>query len=73
MVYDNTNKKGKKNKKNAKGETKKGNMTVKEAGRKGGNTTKARYGEGYYEAIGKKGGQKVRQLIAAGKKSLEQA
>jgi len=44
-------------------------MTVKEAGRKGGNTTKQRYGEGYYESIGKKGGQKVRELIKKGKES----
>ena len=41
-------------------------------GKKGGNTTKQRYGEGYYEAIGKKGGQKVRELIAAGKKAQEE-
>jgi general stress protein YciG len=49
----------------------KGEMTVKEAGRKGGNTTKQRYGEGYYENIGKKGGQKVRELIKRGKESME--
>jgi uncharacterized protein len=48
----------------------KGEMTVKEAGRKGGNTTKQRYGEGYYENIGKKGGQKVRELIKRGKESM---
>ncbi|HMK48326.1 MAG TPA: Em GEA1 (EM1) [Methanocella sp.] len=48
----------------------KGEMTVKEAGRKGGNTTKQRYGEGYYENIGKKGGQKVRELIKRGKESI---
>ena len=49
----------------------KGEMTVKEAGRKGGNTTKQRYGEGYYESIGKKGGQKVRELIKRGKEAME--
>ncbi|BAI61589.1 conserved hypothetical protein [Methanocella paludicola SANAE] len=48
----------------------KGEMTVKEAGRKGGNTTKQRYGEGYYENIGKKGGQKVRELIKRGKEAM---
>jgi hypothetical protein len=42
-------------------------MSVAEAGRKGGNTTKARYGPRYYEVIGKKGGQKVKELIARGK------
>ena len=49
----------------------KGEMTVKEAGRKGGNTTKQRHGEGYYEAIGKKGGQKVRELIQRGKEATK--
>jgi general stress protein YciG len=69
MVYKQQNKKGKA-KKNKTTEENKGSITVKEAGRRGGNTTKARYGPGYYEAIGKKGGQKVRQLIAAGKKAM---
>ena len=51
----------------------KGALTVREAGRKGGQkggqTTKARYGHEFYEEIGHKGGQKVRQLIEAGKKA----
>ena len=55
----------------------KGNMTVQEAGRKGGasggrkggETTRDRYGHEFYEEIGKKGGHKVRDLIAAGKKA----
>jgi hypothetical protein len=47
----------------------KGDMTVREAGKKGGETTKQRYGEGYYESIGKKGGQKVRELIKKGKEA----
>lgn len=47
----------------------KGEMSVREAGRKGGETTKKRYGEGYYESIGKKGGQKVRELIKRGKEA----
>jgi hypothetical protein len=47
----------------------KGDMTVREAGKKGGETTKQRYGEGYYESIGKKGGQKVRELIRRGKEA----
>ena len=55
----------------------KGSMTVQEAGRKGGErggrkggeTTRDRYGHGFYEEIGKKGGDKVRDLIEAGKKA----
>ena len=39
-------------------EVTKGNMTVGEAGRKGGATTRERYGHEFYEEIGKKGGQK---------------
>ena len=35
----------------------KGVMTVREAGRKGGRTTKARHGPEFYEQIGKKGGE----------------
>jgi hypothetical protein len=49
----------------------KGEMTVREAGKKGGDTTKQRYGESYYESIGKKGGQKVRELIKKGKEAME--
>ena len=33
-------------------------MTVREAGHKGGETTKERYGEGFYEEIGRKGGKR---------------
>jgi general stress protein YciG len=46
-------------------------MTVREAGRKGGETTAGRYGHEFYEEIGKKGGQRggprVRELIQKGK------
>lgn len=35
----------------------KGSMTVREAGHKGGATTKQRYGGEFYEAIGRKGGK----------------
>ncbi len=34
----------------------KGSMTVQEAGKKGGNMVKKKYGKEFYEAIGKKGG-----------------
>lgn len=37
---------------------KKGGMTVREAGHKGGKTTSDRYGHEFYEEIGKKGGKK---------------
>lgn len=51
----------------------KGEMTVREAGRKGGQkggeTTAKRYGHEFYEEIGHKGGQKVKKLIEEGKKA----
>lgn len=61
--------------------TSKGEMTVREAGRKGGaqggkrggETTLERYGPQFYEEIGKKGGQKVRDLIEEGKKLQKRA
>lgn len=34
-------------------------MTIEEAARKGGNTTKERYGPDFYSKIGRKGGQRV--------------
>jgi general stress protein YciG len=50
---------------------KKGQMTVEEAGRKGGQKggrkTAATHGRKFYEEIGHKGGQKVRKLIQEGK------
>ena len=46
----------------------KGAMTVSEAGRKGGETVKRKYGTPFYEEIGHKGGQKVKQLIEQGRK-----
>ncbi len=36
---------------------KKGGMTVQEAGRKGGNTVKEKYGPEFYSKIGQKGGE----------------
>lgn len=52
----------------------KGKMSVSEAGRKGGKkgglTTKTKYGHPFYEEIGHKGGQKVRELIKRGKGRL---
>jgi general stress protein YciG len=47
----------------------KGEMTVKEAGRKGGETTKRTHGHDFYVQIGHKGGQKVRDLIQRGKQN----
>jgi general stress protein YciG len=38
-------------------------LTVREAGRKGGATTAERHGHDHYHAIGKKGGQRVKELI----------
>ena len=42
-------------------------MTVSEAGRKGGITVRDGRGHAFYEEIGRKGGQKVRELIERGK------
>jgi general stress protein YciG len=42
-------------------------MTVAEAGRKGGLAVRDGRGHAFYEEIGKKGGQKVRELISRGK------
>jgi uncharacterized protein len=41
------------------GSTNEGNMSVREAGRKGGNTTRARYGAEFFQEIGAKGGKAV--------------
>lgn len=45
----------------------KGAMTVQEAGRKGGTRTSQTHGREFYQSIGHKGGQKVRDLINRGK------
>ncbi len=50
-------------------EQRKGGMTVEEAGRKGGETVKKKYGHEFYEEIGHKGGQKVAELIERGKEN----
>ncbi len=53
----------------------KGEMTVEEAGRKGGHKggekVKEKYGPEFYSKIGHKGGQKVRELIEKGKEEEE--
>src|SRR5947209_12526186 len=38
-----------------------GEMSVREAGKKGGDTVRDRYGSDFYEEIGRKGGQATRQ------------
>jgi uncharacterized protein len=50
-------------------EKSKGQMTVSEAGRKGGLKVRDAYGVEFYEEIGKKGGHKVRELIEEGKRA----
>ncbi len=55
----------------------KGEMTVEEAGRKGGEKTARTHGHEFYEEIGhkggeiggKKGGQRVKELIEEGKEA----
>jgi general stress protein YciG len=44
-------------------------MTVQEAGRKGGTKTAQTHGKDFYEEIGHKGGQRVKELIEEGKRS----
>ena len=46
-----------------------GDMSVSEAGRKGGETTASTHGREFYQEIGHKGGQRVRELIDEGKES----
>ncbi|MDI1447114.1 KGG domain-containing protein [Polyangium sp. 6x1] len=50
-------------------EQKKGQMTVEEAGRKGGETVRDERGSEFYSEIGHKGGQRVRELIEEGKQA----
>lgn len=58
-----------------------GGMTVREAGRKGGliggrkggETVKAERGVEFFQQIGRKGGQKVRELIEAGRAAMDKA
>jgi len=50
-------------------EEKKGSMTVREAGHKGGEKTAETHGHEFYEDIGHKGGQRVRELVQEGKQS----
>ena len=42
-------------------------MTVSEAGRKGGLAVRDGRGHAFYEEIGRKGGQRVRELVQRGK------
>jgi general stress protein YciG len=46
----------------------KGGMSVRDAGRKGGEVTAQRHGPQFYQEIGKKGGQRVKELIEQGKR-----
>ncbi len=42
-----------------------GEMSVREAGKKGGDTVRDRYGSSFYEEIGRKGGQATRERHGA--------
>jgi general stress protein YciG len=54
-------------------EERKGEMTVEEAGRrgghKGGEKVKEKYGPGFYSKIGHMGGQRVRELVKEGERA----
>jgi hypothetical protein len=52
-----------------KGRESKGEMTVAEAGRMGGERTSKTRGREFYEEIGHKGGQRVKELIEEGKQA----
>ena len=51
------------------GKKEKGTMTVQEAGRRGGMKTAQTHGRDFYEEIGHKGGQRVKELIEEGKRA----
>lgn len=51
----------------------KGNLTVREAGRLGGEKVLKDRGVEFYSEIGHKGGQKVKELIERGKMAAEQS
>lgn len=59
----------------AENQEEKGEMTVREAGHKGGEATSERHGREFYQEIGHKGGEKggprVRELIEEGKEAEE--
>jgi len=46
-----------------------GDMSVRQAGKKGGETTSEKYGREHYQEIGQKGGQKVKRLVKEGEQS----
>lgn len=51
--------------KRAPGESAGGEMSVREAGKKGGDAVRKRYGASFYEEIGRKGGQATRERHGA--------
>lgn len=54
---------------NKRNQNQEGTMSVNEAGRRGGEATSQSHGREFYEEIGQKGGQRVRELIEEGKEA----
>ena len=60
------------NNQNENNNNKKGSMSVREAGQKGGEATSQSHGPEFYSEIGQKGGQRVRELIEEGKEAEQE-
>ncbi len=53
-------------------EADRGGMSVRDAGRRGGEARREQLGSAGYSELGHKGGQRVRELVEAGKRAEEE-